>query len=417
ELRRQRPLYEDGDDAPDLAPPKAPSLTLGVQPALYPGPIVTLTAFVDATSIPANAGGVGRYLLNLVPALAARDDVELVVSSQARDAEMWSERAPRARVEVVPRWARTVPGRLLWEQVALPRLARRVHADVLLAPHYTMPIAHSMPVVVTLHDATFFSHPQLHSRLKRTFFRFWTRFSVRQAAVCVTPSQATLDEVRRATRARLDSGVVAYHGIDTARFRPQGQNAQARAVTVFEGRGPYVAFVGTIEPRKNVVPLVEAFLRATDDERLAGWRLLIAGGAGWDDEATALLGSKRHSPRVQWTGFLDDGDLPGFLSGADLVAYPSDGEGFGLPVLEAMACGTAVLTTPRLALPEVGGEVAYYAEPDGPSLEKALSEILLDVRSRTTRAAEGPARAADFTWERSADEHMAAFRAAVAVSR
>jgi glycosyltransferase involved in cell wall biosynthesis len=378
---------------------------------------VTLTAFVDATSIPANAGGVGRYLLNLVPALSARDDVDLVVSSQARDAEMWRERAPRARVEVVPRWARSVPGRLLWEQLALPRLARSLQADVLLAPHYTMPVAASMPVVVTLHDATFFSHPQLHSRLKRTFFRFWTRFSVRRAAVCVTPSQATLDEVRRATHSRIDSGIVAYHGIDTSRFRPQGENAEAHAIQAFEGRGPYVAFVGTIEPRKNVVPLVEAFLRATADERLSGWRLLIAGGAGWDDEATSLLGSKRHSPRVQWTGFLDDADLPGFLSGAELVAYPSDGEGFGLPVLEAMACGTAVLTTPRLALPEVGGEVAYYAEPDVASLEKAITGILLDVRGRTARAADGPERAAGFTWARSAAEHVTAFERAVAVSR
>lgn len=374
---------------------------------------MTLTAFVDATSIPANAGGVGRYLVNLIPTLASRDDVQLIVASQARDADMWAERAPRARIDVVPRWARSVPGRLIWEQVGLPGRARKAHADVILSPHYTMPVATGIPVAVTFHDATFFSHPQLHGRLKRLFFRSWTRLSARRAAVCITPSAATLDEVRRATRLRLDNGSVAYHGIDTAAFAPQGPRAVARAIDGFEGRGPYVAFVGTIEPRKNVSALVEAFLDATDDERLSGWRLLLVGGAGWDDAAVELLRSKAHSPRVQWAGFVDDRDLPGFLSGADLVAYPSDGEGFGLPVLEAMACGSAVLTTDRLALPEVGGDVAYYAEPTVASLAEAIRAILLDVRGRTERAGRGPERAAAFTWQRSGDEHVAAFTSAV----
>ncbi len=378
---------------------------------------VTLLALVDATSIPANAGGVGRYLLNLVPALAKHEGVRLVVASQARDADLWAERAPGARIEVVPSWARSVPGRLLWEQVGLPRLARRLGVDVLLAPHYTMPVASPVPVVVTLHDATFFSHPQLHSRLKGLFFRSWTTYSVKHAAVCVTPSAATLDEVRRATRRPLPGAVVAYHGIDTARFRPVGDASQRRATAGFTGAGPYVAFVGTIEPRKNVSTLVKAFLAATDDERLAGWRLLIAGGAGWDDEAVSMLTSRVHAPRVQWTGFLDDGDLPGLLSGAELVAYPSDGEGFGLPVLEAMACGTAVLTTDRLALPEVGGEVAFYAEPTESGLREALRTILLDGRLRTGRGLDGPARAEGFTWERSADEHVEAFEHAIGGTR
>ncbi|BDZ51525.1 hypothetical protein GCM10025867_37660 [Frondihabitans sucicola] len=115
---------------------------------------------------------------------------------------------------------------------------------------------------------------------------------------------------------------------------------------------------------------------------------------------------------MQWTGFLDDGDLPGFLSGADLIAYPSDGEGFGLPLLEAMACGTAVLTTKRLALPEVGGDVAFYAEPTRSSLVEAIRGILLDSRTRTERGLDGPARAATFTWERSAADHVRAFESA-----
>ncbi|BDZ51524.1 hypothetical protein GCM10025867_37650 [Frondihabitans sucicola] len=257
---------------------------------------MSIRVLVDATSIPTNAGGVGRYLLNLIPALAERDDVELVVASQRRDADLWAEKAPRARVEVVPGWARSVPGRLIWEQLGLGRLASRLAVDVLLAPHYTVPLASRVPIAVTLHDATFFSHPHLHSRLKRTFFRTWTRVSVRRAAVCIAPSEATLEEVRRATRKPLPGAVVAYHGIDAERFRPRGASDQARAVSSFTGRGPYVGFVGTIEPRKNVVPLVEAFLEATDDERLAGWRLLIAGGAGWDDEAVELLRAKTHAP-------------------------------------------------------------------------------------------------------------------------
>jgi glycosyltransferase involved in cell wall biosynthesis len=378
---------------------------------------MTPTAFVDATSLPRNAGGVGRYLLNLIPALEAVGSHRLVIASQARDAALWAEKAPSARIVVVPRWARKPAGRFLWEQVSLPRTAARHSADVILSPHYTMPVLARMPVVVTLHDATFFSHPHLHSRVKAVFFRSWTRFSTRRAAVCIAPSRATLDEVRRATHRRLDSAVVAYHGIDSERFRPQGETAKDRARSLFSGRGPFVAFVGTIEPRKNVVPLVEAFLRVTDDERLAGWRLLVAGGAGWDDEAIRILSSKKHAPAVQWVGFLDDRDLPGFLSAADLVAYPSDGEGFGLPVLEAMACGSAVLTTDRLALPEVGGDVAFYAEPDTSSLESALRTTLLDVKTRTERASLGPERAAGFTWERSAHEHEQAFRAAEATHR
>lgn len=370
------------------------------------------SVLVDATSLPANAGGVGRYLLYLLPALDAKGDTRLVVVCQARDRDTWVRLAPHATVVTVPAWARSVPGRLVWEQVGLPRLAREHGVDVIHSPHYTMPLLARRPVVVTLHDATFFSHPQLHSRLKRLFFRFWTRYSVRHAAVCVTPSEATLDEVRRATRARLDDAVVAYHGIDVERFRPASGAAVDEVTRVFEGTGPYVGFVGTIEPRKNVPVLIEAFLRATDDERLAGWRLLVAGGAGWDDEAVEILRSRTNHPRVQWTGFLDDEALPAFLSGAELVAYPSEGEGFGLPVLEAMACGTAVLTTDRLALPEVGGDVAFYTETDVDSMTASLVTVLLDRRGRHDRASQGPDRAAGFTWARSAERHDEAYAAA-----
>jgi glycosyltransferase involved in cell wall biosynthesis len=142
--------------------------------------------------------------------------------------------------------------------------------------------------------------------------------------------------------------------------------------------------------------------------------LVLAGGSGWDDTVDGVVAEVPPSLRLLRPGYLRFSDLPGYLGGATVVAYPSFGEGFGLPVLEAMACGAPVLTTRRLSLPEVGGDAVAYTEPDEAAIGEALAALLDDPAERARLAAAGHARAQQFTWAASAEVHLASYAAAVA---
>ncbi|MFC8192691.1 glycosyltransferase family 4 protein, partial [Cellulomonas sp. NPDC057328] len=366
---------------------------------------------VDATAVPADRGGVGRYLDALIPALAARADVRLTVVVQPRDAEQVRALAPGATVLAAPAAIARRPVRLCWEQVGLPRLVARARADVLLSPHYTMPLLGPVPVVVTLHDATFFSHPHLHSRLKAVFFRTATRLAVRRAAGLVVPSRATLEELVRFAGARRDRVVVALHGVDPEVFHPVPEAERARVRRALGlGDSRYVAFLGTLEPRKNVPALVRAWSSAVEGTD-APPALVLAGGRGWDTGVDPAIAAVPSGLTVLRPGYLPYEDLAGYLAGAEVVAYPSLGEGFGLPVLEAMACGAAVLTSRELSLTEVGGDAVAYAGTDAPDIARHLRALLSDPGHRRALAGAARARARLFTWEASAERHAEAFAA------
>ncbi|WP_308128035.1 glycosyltransferase family 4 protein [Modestobacter italicus] len=364
---------------------------------------------VDATAVPADRGGVGRYVDQLLPALRDQD-VDVVVASQRRDVEHYRSLVPGALVLPAPAAVARRPVRLLWEQVGLPVLAARAGVQVLHSPHYTMPLVASVPVVTTLHDATFFTQPEVHLRSKRVFFRAWTRVSLRRARRCVVPSQATADELARATGA-VDGRVdVAHHGVDPVSFHvpTDAERAAARAHLGLRARR-YVAFLGTIEPRKNVPTLIAAWVAACA-ELTDPPALVVAGGRGWDTDLDAALAAVPPHLEVLLPGYLPLDLLAGFLGGAEVVAYPSLGEGFGLPVLEAMASGAAVLTTPVLALPEVGGDAVAYAASDAGALAVALGALLADAPRRAELAAAAVARAATFTWSECARVHAETYR-------
>lgn len=367
-----------------------------------------MRVLIDATAVPADRGGVGRYVDELVPQLD-RQGADLVLAVQVRDVDHYTALAPHARVVAAPVAVARRPVRLLWEQVGLPALARRVRADVLHCPHYTMPVAARTPVVVTLHDATFFTDPELHLPTKARFFRGATRVAARRAAGLVVPSRATLEEVVREVGADPARFTVAYHGVDRERFHPTTAAEQARVRTTLDiGERPYVAFLGTLEPRKNVPALVRGWVRmcATFDEPPA---LVLAGGRGWDDRIDDALAQVPAHLVVRRTGYLPLEDLAGLLGGARVVAYPSLGEGFGLPVLEAMACGAPTLTTRALSLPEVGGDAVAYCEPSEESIAAELGALCADADRRAALSAAAVERAASFTWARAAEVHRAAY--------
>jgi glycosyltransferase involved in cell wall biosynthesis len=370
-----------------------------------------LRVLLDATAVPADRGGVGRYVDSLLPELDALG-CRLVVAAQRRDAGAVAALAPHAEVLPAPRRAAGRPARLAWEQTGLPALVRRARVDVVHSPHYTMPLASGIPSVVTFHDATFFSDPGLHLAAKARFFRSWIRLSARRCAVGIADSHATLDELARHAGADPGRFVVAHLGVDHARFRPAGTAAQAAVREVLGlGEQPYVAFLGTLEPRKNLPALVRGFAQAVAG-RPDPPALVLAGGRGWDDELDGALAEVRPHAQVVVPGYLPLELLAAYLSAAAVVAYPSLGEGFGLPVLEAMACGAPVLTTRLLALPEVGGDSVAYTEPDAGSIAQALGRLLDDAQEREQLGRAGLARAAGFTWRACAERHLEAYERA-----
>jgi len=382
----------------------------------YPGavPVTEPCVLVDATAVPADRGGVGRYVDSLVAALDA-DGARLAVVCQPRDAELYGKLAPNARVLAAAEQVATRTARLTWEQTTLPVLARRLGAQVLHSPHYTVPLASPVASVVTLHDATFFTDATLHSSVKARFFRAWTRASLRRATLCVTPSRSTASELVRVAGADRRRLHVAHHGVDTERFHPPSPDEvhAVRARLRLGASTPYVAFLGALEPRKNVPALVRGFARACRDRREPP-ALVLAGQPGWDTQIERALESVPHRLRVIRAGYLPFEELAGFLGGAALVAYPSLGEGFGLPVLEAMACGSCVLTTRRLSLPEVGGDAVAYCGIGAGDIAATLSELLDDPARRSALSTAAHLRSKDFTWAASASAHREVYqRAAV----
>ncbi|WP_137814403.1 glycosyltransferase family 4 protein [Gandjariella thermophila] len=371
---------------------------------------------VDATAVPADRGGVGRYVDSLVRALD-EDGARISVVCQPRDADLYTRLAPHARVVPAAETVATRTARLSWEQTTLPRLAHRLAVDVVHSPHYTIPLANPVASVVTLHDATFFTDATLHSSVKARFFRWWTRTSLRTAEVCVVPSAATATELVRVAGADRRALHVAQHGVDTERFHvptPEEVDALRAALHLYDTR--YVAFLGALEPRKNVPALIRGFATACDG-RADPPALVLAGQPGWDGQVERALDAVPHRLRVIRPGYLPFDLLAGFLGGADLVAYPSLGEGFGLPVLEAMACGACVLTTRRLSLPEVGGDAVAYCGVGAGDIAAGIAELLDDPARRESLAAAAQRRAKEFTWAASAAKHREAYARAAAMHR
>jgi glycosyltransferase involved in cell wall biosynthesis len=368
---------------------------------------------LDVSAVPDRPVGAGYYTLNLATHVARRDDVETHLLCRERDEARWAALAPGAVVH--PEVPSGRPARLLWEQARAARLTRSLGIDVWHGPHYTMPLRLPVPAVVTVHDLTFFEHPEWHERAKVAYFRPMIRAATRRAAVVIAVSDDTATRLREHAA---PSGpiVVAPHGVDHERFTDHAPAAADDALLAGHGiRSPFIAFAGTIEPRKGLPTLVDAFARIARDDRAL--RLVLAGGDGWgSDQVRDAVAASGVPTRVLRPGYLPDAAIAPFFRRAAVVAYPSLAEGFGLNALEALACGAPLVTSTGSALDELVGDAALTVPPgDRDALAGALREALDPAVAARLRAA-GPERAARFTWERSVDLHVDAYRLAANIS-
>lgn len=356
---------------------------------------------IDVSAIPAEPAGAGMYVLRLVEELGRHHGLDLELVARADDEPRWHLAAPDAEVRAVAPGPR--PARLLWEQVAGPALAR--NADVWHGPHYTMPLLAWTPRVVTIHDLTFFDHPEWHEANKVRYFTRMIRASVRWADVLVCVSARTCDRLHELLHPE-QPVVVASLGVDHARFTPIGDDALLDDLGV---REPFVAFVGTIEPRKNVPGLVRAVSRLDPSVKL-----VLAGMPGWGtDEVDEAIAATGMADRVVRLGYVDDRVVPALYRRAAAVAYPAFEEGFGLPALEALACGAALVTTSGSVMADLVGQAAVLVPPgDDDALTGALESLLAGGPEVDRLRAAGPAVAGEHTWARSAERHVEAYRIA-----
>lgn len=377
-------------------------------PILKDSSVPDTRVLIDATALPADKGGVGRYIEGLLGALDHTLPGTVVVC-QHRDAANFGAAFPNLVIKPIAARYAARGLRLLWEQIGLPLLVSQIGASVLHSPHYTMPLFGRFRRVVTLHDATFFSDPKLHSPLKASFFKIWSKVALRQADTVIVPSASTAKELERYAGRTTAVVHVAHHGVDFDIFHPPTA-AEAAAFTHrmgISGR-PYIAFLGTLEPRKNVPALIRA-ITILAGERASTPVLVLAGPAGWDATIDGEVAAVPAGVTILRPGYIPRAELPAFLSASVAFVYPSLGEGFGLPVLEAMASGAYVVTTSRLALPEVGGDAVEYTDIDAASIAAAIGKAIDDPDHNAALREAAIARARTFTWAASAEVHITAY--------
>lgn len=353
--------------------------------------------------------GISRFIYTLLEGLAALDSgQEYTVFMHPKEADWASDaslaRAAHLRLMAPARWGAGGPmRRITWEQFALPGVLRKLGIDVFHAPANILPARLPCPAVVTVHDLAFMRYPQFFRPSRRLYQRRLTARSVTRATQVVAVSESTKRDLVELMRVPEERIHVIYPGI-AADFQPVGDpKALARFRAKHELPDRYLLYLGTLEPRKNLLTLVEAYARLRGQLADAP-PLVLAGAKGWYYEPlfsrVRALGLERV---VTFPGHVAREEQPLWYTGAELFVFPSLYEGFGLPVVEALACGTPTITSNVSSLPEVAGDVARQVDPrNAEALAHLLREVLADGDARHRMARAGPAWARQFSVARMA---------------
>jgi glycosyltransferase involved in cell wall biosynthesis len=300
--------------------------------------------------------------------------------------------------------------RILWEQAAQPAAIRGF--DLYHGLAFVTPLLNPAPAVVTVYDLSFLHYPQVLTAARRLYLRLFTAHSCRRARRVIAISHSTARDVHESLGIAVDRIDVAPCGYDAARFVPLDA-AEVDAFRIREGLPErFWYFVGTLEPRKNLTTLLEAYAGLPPDERLP---LIVGGGRGWlYDDIFAAHERLGLQDSVRFTGFVPADDLPLWYNAAEAFVYPSIYEGFGLSVLEAMACGTPVIISDASSLPEVAGDAGLKVPPqDVDAWRAALRRAARDSAWRAESHHRGLLQARRYNWRMTAQETLKSYQRAL----
>lgn len=362
---------------------------------------------LDVSAVPAEPVGAGIYTWNLAQQLSTKLDLWLY--TRRKDASRWGASGAKGIVATAPAMR---PARLTFEQLSANKVVRKVGADIWHGPHYTLPLTLHLPRVVTIHDLTMIEHPEWHERSKVLFFGRMIPASIRRASAIICVSEYTAQQVKKYFQPSAPI-IIAPHGVDAQTFSTKSQPNDSVLLENIGAREPYVAFAGTFEPRKNIPALIQSFARVRHHH--PDLQLVLAGNEGWGTEEVrdAILTNKV-ATHVLRPGYLDNQTLAALYRHAAVVCYPSLAEGFGLPALEALACGAPLVSTTGSAVEEIVGEAATLVAPDDiDGLTDALEQLCSDPSLARKLGELGPQRARQFTWEASARKHFQAYEEAL----
>ncbi|MCW5880979.1 MAG: glycosyltransferase family 4 protein [Anaerolineae bacterium] len=370
---------------------------------------IGLSAHLLSLSEDYRGAGINRYIYGLLTHLPAAAP-HLAFTAFVADRRL-ADDPPDGLALAFPRWPTQSrrAARIAWEQVAQPLALRREGVDLVHGLAYALPAVRGARSVVTVHDLTVFLYPDAFNRTNRLYVATITRESVRRADAIIADSANTRADIIRLLGVAPDKVVAIPLGIDE-QYRP-APPAEIEALRQRYGLPPcFILYLGTLEPRKNYPRLIRAFAQLRRQSGLAH-TLVIGGGKGWLTESLfALAEQEKVASFVRFLGYVDEADLPALYSLADLYAFPSRYEGFGIPVVEAMACGTPVVCADNSSLPEAAGAAAILVNADDTdALAAALERGLTDQAWRAAARRLGQAQAARFSWRASAAQLVAAY--------
>jgi glycosyltransferase involved in cell wall biosynthesis len=373
---------------------------------------------IDYTAAARQRAGIGRYTRELVTALLRMENAHrytiFAATSGLKDRDWRPETGEsNTRFRTVPLtddWLHR-----LWQRLRLPVPIEAITGplDVFYSPDFVLPpTLRATHTLLTVHDLSFLHFPDAFVPSLRAYLERVVPRSVARADRVLADSKSTRDDLVAHFDTPPEKVTVLYPGVDT-RFHPQKEPGEReRLMNKYGIRPPYILSVGTLQPRKNYVRLIKAFAKLRfADSQSAGLQLAIAGGRGWLYE-DIFAEAEKHGDRVRVLGFVDDADLPALLRNAALFAFPSLYEGFGIPPLEALACGTPVVCSEASSLPEVAGDAALMVNPlDVDGLTQTMARVLADANLRREMIEKGLAQATRFTWQEAARQLLDVFEA------